>query len=90
MGGIASADKLMSPHYLKTPGWLLPSASQMQTSTIIIGFMNNATEDSNIGKLDFDCLILVGKIINLQNGDCKCIKNRFRYPVRVAHIMWTA
>jgi len=90
MGGVASADRLVSPHYFEDAMLVLPSASQMQTSTIIIGFMNNATEDSNIGKLDFDCLILVGKIINLQNGDCKCIKNRFRYPVRVAHIMWTA
>ena len=26
--------------------------------------MNHAAEDSNIGKLDFDCLILVGKVGN--------------------------
>jgi hypothetical protein len=28
------------------------------------GFMNRATEDRNIGKLDFDCPILVGKVEN--------------------------
>jgi hypothetical protein len=53
-GGIASADRFVSPHYLKTPCCSLPSVPWMQTSTMAW----------NSSKFNFDRLIFVVSVSN--------------------------